>query len=116
MNKWQWAALTLCLGLLSARQSSASCTATASYQCYGRGTLSCSGASVCSSGPTWVQCDGVRTDCPACAVEVDCTWICPPGLRASAYCSSDFGRCTENFKSVQCDSAPRIYCSASMCY
>jgi hypothetical protein len=113
MNRLHLFALTVCLGFLAAQQASASCTATATYSCYGRGALSCSGASTCSSGPTWVQCDGVRTDCPFCEVEADCSSKCPG---ATVYCSSDVGRCSKTFNSVQCDGDPRIYCSQAICF
>ena len=114
MNRLHLFAMTVCLGFLAAQQASA-CTATATYQCYGRGTLSCSGAS-CSAGATWVECDGVRTDCPFCEVETDCSWICPEGQSASIYCSSDVGRCSKTFNSVQCDGGPRISCSQAICF
>jgi hypothetical protein len=112
MNRLHFFALTVCLGFLVAQQASASCTATATYQCYGQGTLSCSGATTCSLGPTWVQCDGVRTDCPACEVEADCSYRCPG---ASVVCYSDVGRCSKTFNSVQCDGNPRVYCSQAIC-
>ncbi len=117
MNRLWFSALVLGLGLLGAQQLSASCTATSTYSCYGQGgPLTCSGASTCLSGPTWVSCDGVRTDCPACEVLQDCSWICPQGESASIYCSSDVGRCSEGFKWVQCDGNPRITCSTAICF
>ena len=107
-------ALVVFFALFAARQASA-CTVTSTYNCYGTGgKLTCSGSS-CSGGATWVSCDGVRTDCPACDILQDCSWMCPqPYQTASIYCISSVGRCSMGFKWVQCDSDPRIYCESAL--
>jgi hypothetical protein len=113
MNRLSFYALTLCLGFLATEQLSA-CSATSTYNCYPGGQLTCYGAT-CAAGATWVECDGVRTDCPACEVLHDCSWICPAGQSANIYCSSDVGRCSESVKWIQCD-LTRIYCSSAICF
>jgi hypothetical protein len=67
----------LCLGLLLAPQAQATCTA--QWSCtdpYLPQTISCNGTSVCESGPYFVSCDGVRTDCIYCPGYGDCTDSC----------------------------------------
>src|SRR5690242_4002311 len=107
-------ALIVFLGLVAAQQASA-CTVTSTYICHATGSkLSCSGAS-CYGGATWVECDNVRTDCPACEILQDCSWMCPETYQtASIYCTSSVGRCSAGFKWVQCDSDPRIYCESAL--
>jgi hypothetical protein len=110
-------ALLVSFALLTPELGSATCTATATYNCYARrGALTCSGSTTCTSGDTWVMCDNVRTDCPFCEVEFDCSFMCPQGQSASIYCSSQVGRCTFGFKRVQCDSDPTIFCSSATCF
>lgn len=77
MKKYRSFALALTLSSLFAVPAAhASCSA--STQCSNGTSLTCSGsgsASTCSSDPSWVECDGVRQNCPvppACTATVTC--------------------------------------------
>ena len=61
------------------------------------GSISCSSSSGdCHSGSTWVECDGVRTDCPVCYIQCPC----PPETNCFGWSS-----CTHAFapRRIICD-------------
>ena len=67
----------LCLSGLLVPQVDASCTAqwTCAYP-YFPETISCGGRGTCESGPDYVMCDGIRTDCTYCPKYYGCIATC----------------------------------------
>jgi hypothetical protein len=70
----------------------------ANVTCPSGAWISCSSGvpGTCTAGATYVDCNGARTDCPACTAERDC---CDGS--SSVYCEGN--TCSLTFRGVKCD-------------
>ena len=87
-----------------------------SQQCWDGSTVSCSGpAGTCTSGSTWVSCNGTQYNCPStsCSARVRCALGSTIACTGTYYCEegSDYVYC-QGTGTLTCDECyPRRYCS-----
>lgn len=70
---------------------------TASTDCASGAFISCSSPTpgTCTATATYVECNGVRTNCPSCTAQKDC---CDG---STVYCEGN--TCSQTFRGVRCD-------------
>ena len=90
--------LVAALALLGASPALAgSCSAT--QQCSGGGSVSCTGSSTCSVGSDFVECDGTRTYCQVTTNPCDVSYRCPTPPYSQPwglYCTDRTGQCSSD--------------------
>lgn len=88
---------------------------TISQDCWDGSTVSCSGSpGTCTSGSTWVECDGTRHSCPssACDAQITCSYGGIISCTGNYYCEegSDYVYC-QGTGTLNCDDCfPAIWC------
>jgi hypothetical protein len=91
----------VCALLAFAGQAQATCSAQVICEVT---VISCSGQSVCQSGPDWVQCDNqARIYCPVCQAQITC---CDGRFM---YCNG-YSSCEETSNWIKCDGQIRGIC------